>query len=62
MHLQHHGLERGGDLVRAACQPMRAIVQTFESFPLISRQPAMHRLPADAPILCYLGRRATVSD
>src|SRR6202158_1926787 len=41
---------------------MRAIGQTFESFLLVSRQPAVHRLPADAPILCHLGHRATVSD
>ncbi|SRR6266568_5358548 len=38
------------------------IVQTLEPFLFVSRQPAVHRLPTDTPILCHLGHAATVSD
>src|SRR5258708_1661237 len=41
---------------------MRPIGQTFESCLLVSRQPAIHRLPADAPSLCSPGPGATGSD
>src|SRR5438128_52823 len=41
---------------------MGAIAQTLEPFRLISRQPAVHRLPADSPIPGHLGHRATFRD
>ena len=46
--------EHGRDLLRAIRGPMGAKVQTFEFFRLVAREPAVHGLPADAPILCLL--------
>ena len=59
---ERHRLYFRRHLMRAMCRPRRPIAEALQAVALIARQPAVHRLPTDAPLARDLAHRPTVSN
>jgi len=48
--------------MRAVHRPTRPIAEALQSIVLVARSPAVHSLPAHAPLACHLTHRPTVGN
>src|SRR5947209_15930169 len=59
-HFEDHRLYVRRHLVRAVCRPERTVAKALQAVTFVARQPAVHGLPADAPLARDLAHCPTV--